>query len=405
MSDAPDYRSLFRAAESAATGGDIVRAEALLCQGLRQQAAALGSAHPDLASTCNNLAIVCERTGRLDEAEGFYRRAHAIAGGAGSAYEALANEALGNLRDFCRAYGRPLDRVADSPADDPLAAFAPGPPEGPPAAAPPPAPVPTPLPRARRAPSSHTGAGPTPPTTRRPPDRPRERRPALIAAGAVLALGVVLLGWWGVGGTRGDAPTSATARPAGGVEPRPTEAAVPPTPAPPPSLPRPDGEATPTETPANATPAPADVAPAMPSTTGQAGLVARASEAGTSAASVAAPALSRAGDAATVAVRTAELCDQLETSGGTWRCRPAASPHRPGPITYYTRVASPSATTVRHRWSRDGRVLRTATLDIAANPSAGYRTFSRQTVSAGRWTVALVDAEGTVLHEAHLDVR
>lgn len=391
MSDAPDYRTLLRAAETAATGGDIVRAEALLRQGLGQQAAALGSAHPDLASTCNNLAIVCERTGRLDEAEGFYRRAHAIACGAGPAHEALAHEALGNLRDFCRAFGRPLERAADAPADDPLAAFAPGPPEGPPAAATPPVPVPVPatLPRARRAPSSRPEAGTTPPTTRRPPDRPSGRRPAVVAASVVLALGVVLLGWWRVGGTSGDAPASVTARPAGGVAPGQAETARPPTPA------RPDGEAA----------APADAAPALPSTTGEAGLVAPAPEAGTSAAPAAAPSPSRPGDAAPVAVRTADLCDQLETSGGAWRCRPAASPHRPGRVTYYTRIASPSATTVRHRWSRDGRVLRTATLDIAANPSAGYRTFSRQTVSAGRWTVALVDAEGTVLHEAHLDVR
>ena len=41
-------------------------------------------------------------------------------------------------------------------------------------------------------------------------------------------------------------------------------------------------------------------------------------------------------------------------------------------------------------------------LHVAANPGAGYRTYSRPTVVAeqrGNWTIELRDAEGALLHE------
>jgi Tfp pilus assembly protein PilF len=35
----------------------------------------VGADHPVVANTLNNLAVICRRQGRLDEAEAFYRRA------------------------------------------------------------------------------------------------------------------------------------------------------------------------------------------------------------------------------------------------------------------------------------------------------------------------------------------
>jgi len=63
---------------------------------------------------------------------------------------------------------------------------------------------------------------------------------------------------------------------------------------------------------------------------------------------------------------------------------------------------------VEHRWYQDGTLRRTVNLRIAANPSEGYRTYSRNTVTAerrGEWRVELRDAEGALLHEERLVVR
>ena len=40
--------------------------------------------------------------------------------------------------------------------------------------------------------------------------------------------------------------------------------------------------------------------------------------------------------------------------------------------------------------TQDGRVRQTVALSVAASPTSGYRTFSRQSVSRGAWTVAVV---------------
>ena len=77
----------------------------------------------------------------------------------------------------------------------------------------------------------------------------------------------------------------------------------------------------------------------------------------------------------------------------------------PGRAAYYTRIASPSAMRVQHRWYRGTSLRQSVTLSIAANPSDGYRTFSRQTLSPGTWRVELRAADGALLHEAAFDVR
>ena len=75
---------------------------------------------------------------------------------------------------------------------------------------------------------------------------------------------------------------------------------------------------------------------------------------------------------------------------------------------FYTQLKSESATTIEHRWYQGERLRQTVPLRIQANPGAGYRTFSRTTVSsdrAGDWRVELRSADGTVLHEERFTVR
>ena len=57
----------------------VGEAERALRRVLRLQEAGLGLSHPDVANTLNNLAVVCDRLGRPDEAEFLYRRALGIA--------------------------------------------------------------------------------------------------------------------------------------------------------------------------------------------------------------------------------------------------------------------------------------------------------------------------------------
>ena len=60
---------------------------------------------------------------------------------------------------------------------------------------------------------------------------------------------------------------------------------------------------------------------------------------------------------------------------------------------------------VQHRWYRGNELRKSVDLSIAANPGAGYRTYSRNTVSAGDWRVELRTRSGEVLHEERFTVR
>jgi hypothetical protein len=71
-----------------------------------------------------------------------------------------------------------------------------------------------------------------------------------------------------------------------------------------------------------------------------------------------------------------------------------------GRLVFYTRVKAVEQTTIEHRWYHDDRLVQRVDLRVSANTSAGYRTFSRQTVSrerAGSWRVELRAADGTLL--------
>ena len=103
-------------------------------------------------------------------------------------------------------------------------------------------------------------------------------------------------------------------------------------------------------------------------------------------------------------VVTAQLCTALKV----WRCTAADSQVQPGPMFFYTQVKSATATTIEHRWYHGDRLRHAVQLRIQANPGAGYRTYSRHTISSergGDWRVELRSADGAVLHEQRFTVR
>jgi Protein of unknown function (DUF2914)/Tetratricopeptide repeat len=108
MADVLDPASLVEAAQKAAADGDYLAAERLLREAAVIQGATLGSNHPDLAITLNNLAFVCERTGNFAEAERGYRRAHAIAVASLGPGHSFIATSLKNLVEFCAAHEIPI---------------------------------------------------------------------------------------------------------------------------------------------------------------------------------------------------------------------------------------------------------------------------------------------------------
>jgi hypothetical protein len=106
------------------------------------------------------------------------------------------------------------------------------------------------------------------------------------------------------------------------------------------------------------------------------------------------------------AMAEARLCRRLSTSD--WRCDPVSSPVAPGRLFFYTRVKAAQDTTVEHRWYREDRLRQSAKLRIGASPVSGYRTYTRQTVTAenaGNWRVELRTKDGSLLYEERFVVR
>ena len=108
MTDALHPASMIEAAQKAVDAGDYSAAEGLLREAAAIQEATLGSLHPDLASTLNNLAFVCERTNDIAEAERGYRRAHAIAVATLGPRDPLVATSIKNLVGFCATHGIPI---------------------------------------------------------------------------------------------------------------------------------------------------------------------------------------------------------------------------------------------------------------------------------------------------------
>jgi tetratricopeptide repeat protein/DUF2914 family protein len=100
-------------AARAASSEDYASAESLLREAARRQESSLGSQHPDLASTFNNLAVVCEKTSNFAAAREFYERAFSIASASLDSEHPLVITSRDNLKEFQRVHGAP------PPAPDP----------------------------------------------------------------------------------------------------------------------------------------------------------------------------------------------------------------------------------------------------------------------------------------------
>src|SRR5687767_1024422 len=118
MTDVLDPAPILEAAQQAAATGDYPEAERLLRKAAAIQEVSLGSLHPDLATTLNNLALLCERTNKYDEAERGYRRAHAIAVASLSPGHPFIATSLKNLVDFCAAHEIPIWKPPAAGSDD-----------------------------------------------------------------------------------------------------------------------------------------------------------------------------------------------------------------------------------------------------------------------------------------------
>jgi hypothetical protein len=353
MHDGQDIHAAIRQAEAAASRGDMAVAEEFLRRAVELQQAAPGI-HPDLADTLNNLAIVCERLGKDDEAERCYRQAYATARTAFPPGHPSVTTSETNLREFCAVRGLPFEPAAPTP-EPPVAAV--------PSAAP----------------------GSPDPLPARPPSPPRAAEPVMGAPPAgglsrtVLIVGLVLAAIVALAILM--RPTHApTAEPAAAP---PVQAAGP--------------EAARPAPPQPTAPAPAASAPAplMPAPRPESAPAAKPPPAADhTPASGPPPRLIQA-----------TLCRALKT-GATWDCTPLDGAPESGTVYFFTIVAAPADTSVQHRWYQGDRLHQAVTLRVGANP-AGYRTYSQLTVTAaraGRWRVEVRTAGGTVLAERRFTV-
>lgn len=119
MADSSGIQVLVEAAEHAASVGDWPSAEERLRRVAAVQTEQLGPGHTDLAYTLNNLGVVCERTGKADEAEQFYGRAYAIAAAALPLDDPLVVTSGQNFRELSASRGKPLDATPSAPSPTP----------------------------------------------------------------------------------------------------------------------------------------------------------------------------------------------------------------------------------------------------------------------------------------------
>ena len=340
-----DPAPIIEAAQQAAAGGDYPEAERLLRKAAAIQEVSLGSLHPDLASTLNNLALVCERTTKLDDAERGYRRAHAIAIASLSPGHPFIATSHKNLVDFCEAHKIPIWKPPAVRSDDDTS-----PPE----------------------PDAEPQPQPTLPVY-----TPRRTSPPRPIALATLGVAVVVAVAFAVQWRR----TTDTSVPLPQAQNTSSASDSPATSATTPAL---TGKPKPTVTldrRADTTPAPVE----------------RPKPRETSITS------------APVSVLNAQLCSALEKRGSPdWQCASVASDPQPGTYIFYTRLLTNADTTVEHRWYRGERVHQVRRLRVVASPANGYRTFSSNTISAeraGDWKVELRAADGTLLREERFVIR
>jgi hypothetical protein len=347
MPEPREARSIIENAEQAAAAGNYASAEDLLREAAALQEQTLGPQHPDLVNTLNNLGVVCEITDNPIDAEHYFRRAYTIATATLAPDHPFVATSSKNLHDFCAARGRPAELRPSPPGVAPWLE-APGPRAAP----------------LRESPQSAKKQDVTP--------IPRERflRPLALGALSAVALLIVILTMarpWGSPVEETKSPPATAIAPARETPaPRPTSPPAEP-------LAQPQHTAKPTQPTRNE----ADAIGARPSTRRPAVMP---------------------------TVATAQLCTALRA----WRCEAADSQVAPGPMFFYTQLRSATATTIEHRWYQGDRLRQAVQLRIQANPGAGYRTYSRNTISServGDWRVELRSADGAVLHEERFTVR
>ena len=390
MGEISDPASLVEAAQQAAAAGDYPTAAHRLRDAAEWQERQLGPDHPDLVNTLNNLGVVLERSRRLEEAEGAYRRAHAIARKAFDATHPFVVTSAANLREFCDAHGVAFGPSATAPKG--------------PAAAVQPAAVVQSLaagePAVARQPAgrgsavgkpaaveAHAGRAAVPaapedrtwkpaaavPDALDEPRRGSSMRVVAVAGALAVVLGIV----WLMTRSPEQAASSAV-----GSEADATRGDAAPTPA------TPLQESPATRGGSLPGPGPSPAARDQP----------------------ARPADSSAASPAGFSIVAAEICQTLVTRPGAaeWTCTPSGASVPPGRLAYYTRVRSPSDVNVEHRWYRGDVLQQRVGLPVQANPGSGYRTYSRRTIGAdeaGPWRVELRSESGALLHEQRVVVR
>jgi hypothetical protein len=294
-------------------------------------------------------------TNQPEEAEDCYRRAYAIAAASLEADHPFVLTSRKNLTDFCEARGKPVDlsppaQAAGSvpTADGQLNEE-------------PQAPMRAPTSAVAPAPEVHRAAN----------------KSALRLGMAVVGAIVVLLV---IGTVMRRSPDRAVSSVANAPAPTPQEGDTAPSPVPVPSPAKPAASAVPA-TPRSGDPVGSSDRPSSPA---------------------------RSGKAARPVVASAALCTRFSTTGSNWRCDPAGRTVDRGSLVYYTRIKTPSATTVQHRWYRGNALYQSVDLRVLANQVDGYRTYSRYTPKAGaegEWRVELRATDGTLLHEERFSVR
>ena len=413
MADAFEEQAVLVAAEQAAAEGDTIAAEGHLRTLLELQTARLGPEHEEVASTLHNLAVVCERAGRLTDAEGLYRKAFAVASATLPATASLVVRCRDNLNAFLEARMMPLQTMRPADLADASAASAGDAILGSAAAQRLVAAIGDAKTRAAGAIVGGADTSPPPPASgtrqptpssasrqaSRPAARARVQAPpaksssALWLAGAVAAVLIVIGAVWATrtGEPEAAAPAAAATPAAAPAAKRPPAKKA--TPAAPIPADTPATSVAPATQPAPAAePTPPPAAPVEPP----------AAEPPVAEA----PATSRGADGG-ITVTDARLCRDLSTRGA-WVCQPAEPPVAPGRLYFLTRLDVPTAMEVVHRWYHGDEVVQTVNLRIQAAGQPGYRTYSRQTVDAGRtgaWRVELRSAEGAVLAEERFTVQ
>jgi hypothetical protein len=347
MPEPREARSIIEKAEQAAAAGNYSAAEEFLREAAALQEQILGPCHPDLANTMNNLGVVCEMTDNPIDAEHYFRRGYSIATATLAPDHPFVATSRKNLHDFCAARGRPTELPPSRPE---VAAWLD-------------APAPRAVAARESSPSAKQDVTPIP--------GKRSLRPLALGALSGVALLIVILMMdrpWGGGAEETELPPATAIAAA--------REAPPPGRTPPPA--QPIAPRQPTATPTQPTRREADTASTRPTTPPR--------------------------SAALPTVVTAQLCTALTA----WRCEAADSQVPPGRMFFYTQVKSATVTTIEHRWYQGDRLRQTVQLRIQANPGAGYRTYSRNTISServGDWRVELRSADGAVLHEQRFTVR